>query len=159
MDRPRDVGPAGVGLLLFQAQNSTFCLVVVDANNSRLGFREEVMKIFLDKTAQAILEICTSDTHVTAAKAKNEKGYLALGDISSPEQFSRILVALLEKAESRLAPYNYEASIVASSVRTIGNQAWDNFSGLLDNTMVTAKQGAQVLGILAVVITVAVALL
>ena len=49
IDRPRDVGPAGVGLLLFQAQNSTFCLVVVDANNSRLGFREEVMKIFLDK--------------------------------------------------------------------------------------------------------------
>ncbi len=99
IDRPRDVGPAGVGLLLFQAQNSTFCLVVVDANNSRLGFREEVMKIFLDKTAQAILEICTSDTHVTAAKAKNEKGYLALGDISSPEQFSRILVTLLEKAQ------------------------------------------------------------
>jgi len=96
---------------------------------------------------------------VTAAKAQNEKGYLALGDLSSPEQFSSILAALLEKARSRLASYNYESSVVSSSVRTIGNKAWDNFSGLLDNTMLTAKRGAQVLGILGVLLTIAVAIL
>ena len=159
LKHPPDVGPAGVSLLLLQGRNSPFCLVVVDANNSKLGFREEVMQKFSDKTSQSILEICTSDTHVTAAKAQNEKGYLALGDVTTPEQFTAILEALLEKARSRIAPGNYEASEASSSVRTIGNKAWDNFSGLLDGTMSVAKHGAEVLGILAVLLTLAVAIL
>ena len=159
LDYPKDIGPAGVGLLFFETKESHFCLVVVDANNSKLGFREEVMDLFQRETSQAILEICTSDTHVTAAKTQNEKGYLALGDITPAQQFATILRILLEKAKSRMAPCTFETSIATSSVRTIGNQAWNNFSGLLDNTILIAKRGAQALGLLAILITLTVALL
>ncbi len=37
-----DVGPAGFGLLYFQVVNTRFSIVVVDANNSVLGFREKI---------------------------------------------------------------------------------------------------------------------
>ena len=57
-----------------------FCFVIVDANNSKLGFREEVFKDFEKIAGVRILELCTSDTHVTAAKTSGAKGYVALGD-------------------------------------------------------------------------------
>jgi len=154
-----DVGPAGFGLLYFVVENDRFCYAVVDANNSTLGFREKIMEIFHHGTGENLLEICTSDTHVTAAKAHNAKGYLALGDVTTPDDFSALLVALLEKAKSRLSQGTYETSIASSSVRTIGSRVLDNFSGLLDESALIAKRGAQVLGMLAVVITLAVALL
>jgi len=154
-----DIGPAGVGLLLFEGNGSRFSVVVVDANNSSLGFREKVMDGFKQETSEELLEICTSDTHVTAAKAQNAKGYLALGDVSSPEAFVTLLQSLLEKARSRLSPASYETSIVSSSVRTIGSRVLNNFSGLLDETTVIAKRGAQVFGLLAMLITFAVAML
>lgn len=154
-----DIGPAGVGLLLFETKNSRFCLVVADANNSRLGFREEVMYDFHSKTSENLLEICTSDTHVTAAKANNAKGYLALGDMTTAESFSTTLQQLLEKAKQRLSSGIYETAIASSSVRTIGSQVLNSFSGLLDRSTMTAKRGAQVLGILGIIITLAVAIL
>lgn len=156
--RASDIGPAGVGLLFFEVEKTPFCLVVADANNASLGFRETVIKNFQEKTSENLVEICTSDTHVTAAKAHNAKGYFALGDLTSPETFSSLLEALLVKAKSRLSSGAYEASLSSTSVRTIGGQILDNFSGLLDESAFIAKRGAQILGILAVVVTLAVAL-
>jgi predicted neutral ceramidase superfamily lipid hydrolase len=154
-----DVGPAGVGLLFFQTASSKFSLVVVDANNSLVGFRETVMKGFHEKTSEDLLELTTSDTHVTAAKVRNARGYLALGDLTTPEEFTGVLCTLLEKAKTRLATGSFETSISTSSVRTIGSQVLDNFSGLLDESTLIAKRGAEVLGLLAVVLALAVAVL
>ena len=154
-----DIGPAGVGLLFFQTASSRFCLAVVDANNSTLGFREQVIQNFQRAASETLLEICTSDTHVTAAKAHNAKGYLALGDVTTPNQFSALLQQLLEKAKSRTSTGSYETSVIDSSVRTIGGQVLNSFSGLLDETSSIAKKGAQALGVLGIVITLAIAFL
>ncbi len=154
-----DIGPAGVGLILFAVKDTRFCLAVADANNSRIGFRESVINLFQRHTSENLLEICTSDTHVTAAKAHNAKGYLALGDVTTPERFSSLLETLLEKAKTRLSPGAFETSKASSSVKTIGSQVLDNFSGLLDQSTLIARRGAEVLGILAVLITLAVAIL
>ena len=154
-----DIGPAGVGLLLFEARDSRFCHVVVDANNSTVGFREKVVGIFQNATSERLLEICTSDTHVTAAKADNAKGYFALGDLTTPEQFTTMLATLLEKAKTRMSAGSYETFLDTCQVRTIGSQILDSFSGLLDETAFIARRGAQVLGLLGVIITIVVAVL
>lgn len=158
-DLPADIGPAGLGLLLFDTGKSRFCLAVVDANNSTLGFRGKVIENFSRTSGENLLEICTSDTHVTAAKVNNAKGYYALGDLIASERFCGILESLLEKAKSRLSSGNYETFLSVSSVRTIGSKILDNFSGLLDQSALVAKRGAQALAVLAAVITLVVAIL
>ncbi|MDA4112324.1 MAG: DUF2070 family protein [Thaumarchaeota archaeon] len=156
---PNDIGPAGVGLVFFQVQDSPgFCFVVVDANNSKLGFREKAFELFSKESGLRILEICTSDTHVTAAKTTVTKGYLSLGDLISPEDFSSILVSLLEKARSRISSGSYSTMEVSSEVRTIGGGVLNNFSGLLDDTSLIAKRGAEALAVVAVLVTTLVAI-
>ncbi len=154
-----DVGPAGIGFLLFEIKDSRFCLVVVDANNARIGFRAEVIEKFETNSSVRILEICTSDTHVTAAKASNAKGYLALGEVSTPEEFASTLELLFQRARSRLGHGIYSTSVSDGMIRTIGGEILNNFSGLLDETSMHAKQGAQALGLLAVLVTVVVAII
>ncbi|HKW04318.1 MAG TPA: DUF2070 family protein, partial [Nitrososphaerales archaeon] len=135
-----------------------FCLVIADANNSILGFREKVMEEFETKTSTRILEICTSDTHVTAAKTRDAKGYLALGDVTQVSKFTEILKALYEMAKSRISPSTFSSSVAISNVKTIGGQILNDFSGLLDSASSVGKYGAEVLAILGIVITAIVAL-
>ncbi|MFI5420706.1 MAG: DUF2070 family protein, partial [Nitrososphaerales archaeon] len=154
-----DIGPAGVGLLYFEPENSRgFCLVIVDANNAQLGFREKVLQQFATRTGTEIMEICTSDTHITAARTLETKGYLALGDRTSPEQFSKILTTLYEKARLRRTAAQYSTFVATSEVKTVGGEVLDDFSGLLDQTSLIAKQGATVLAVVAIVVTVLVAI-
>ena len=155
----KDVGPAGFGLIYFELENQSFSFVIVDANNAHIGFREKLFELFESKTGTRILELCTSDTHVTAAKTKDAKGYVALGDIVPAEVFASSLASLLEKARSRVSEGRYAVSSVSTSVKTIGSEVLEDFSGLLDATISTAKNGAVVLGILAAVLIVSVALI
>ena len=156
----KDIGPAGFGLVLFEpAGAQSFSFVVVDANNAHLGFREKVFELFRSRTNSTIVELCTSDTHVTAAKTRDAKGYVALGDLISAEDFSSDLVTLFEKARSRMTQGRYEVSSVLSAVKTIGSEVLEDFSGLLDATISTAKNGAVVLGILAAVLIAVVAII
>ena len=155
-----DVGPAGIGFLLFEIKDSRFCLVVVDANNARIGFRAEVIEKFETNSSVRILEICTSDTHVTAAKASNAKGYLALGEVRYLLRSSlRPLNCYFKGHVSRLGHGIYSTSVSDGMIRTIGGEILNNFSGLLDETSMHAKQGAQALGLLAVLVTVVVAII
>ncbi len=157
----QDIGPAGIGFILFQkpaAPETRFSLVIVDSNNSVLGFREKALEQFEAKTNSKILEICTSDTHVTAAKTMDAKGYLALGDVTTPERFASVLAMLYEKALERLAPADFASFAVESEVKTIGGEVLSNFSGLVDSASSGAKNGAQILGALAFVIAVIVAI-
>lgn len=159
-DFGKDIGPAGFGLVLFEPEGAqSFSLVVVDANNAHLGFREKVFEFFRSRTNTTIVELCTSDTHVTAAKTRDAKGYVALGDLISAEDFSSDLITLFEKARSKMSHGRYEVSSVWSDVKTIGSEVLEDFSGLLDATISTAKNGAVVLGILAAVLIAVVAMI
>jgi putative membrane protein len=154
-----DVGPAGIGLIFFEIGGQRFSFVTVDSNNSLIGFREKVFSEFEKRTQSQILELCTSDTHVTAAKTSDAKGYLALGDATSYQRFSEILAKLHQKAVSSLGTGSFSSSIVRGRVKTIGSEVLDDFSGLLDSASSEAKNGARILGALVLVITVVVALI
>lgn len=154
-----DIGPAGVGLLYFDLGETTFCFVIVDANNSKIGFREEVLQKFERSTGKKILEMCTSDTHVTAAKTTTAKGYLALGDVIPTDDFAAMLVSLFGAAKSRLALGSFSASSVASDVKTIGSEMLEDFSGLTDSTLSAAKRGAKLLAVLGVALIIIVAII
>jgi putative membrane protein len=158
----QDIGPAGIGFILFQRKGEVqnkFSLVIVDANNAVIGFREKALELFESKRNSKIIEISTSDTHVTAAKTSEAKGYLALGDVITPEKFVSILVSLQDRAEGKIAPCRYSSYVVDSEVKTIGGEVLSNFSGLVDSASSGAKNGAQILGAIAFLITIIVAIL
>lgn len=156
----RDVGPAGIGLVLFElGEGNRSSIVIVDSNNSLMGFREKVISEFEKKTHSKIFEICTSDTHVTAAKTSDAKGYLALGDIISEEKFASILVGLYQRASINLGTGSFSSYIARSNVKTIGSAVLDDFSGLLDSASSEAKYGARILGGIVLAITLIVALI
>ena len=147
-----DIGPAGFGLILFETAGDRFCFVIVDANNAKLGFREDVFRNFEERTEVKIIELCTSDTHVTAAKTRGAKGYLALGDVTSVENFVSNLSSLYSLAQGRIAEGSYTSESVESEVKTIGGEILNDFSVLADKTSNTAKQGARILAILGIVL-------
>ena len=154
-----DVGPAGIGLILMEVAGERFSFVTVDSNNSVIGFREKVFSQFEKTTKSRILELCTSDTHVTAAKTSDAKGYLALGDASSYQKFSEVLAKLYQKAANMIGIGSFSSSIVRGRVKTIGSEVLDDFSGLLDSASSEAKDGARILGTIVLVITAIVALI
>jgi putative membrane protein len=146
-----DIGPAGIGLMTFKLDDGTeFNLVIADTNNAVVGFREKAFSFFEENTSSRILELCTSDTHITAAKAASAKGYLALGDVISPEDFGANLLSLYQNATKKMGCGKYETSEFESKVKTIGAEVLDSFSGLLDSTIATARNGAIALAVLAV---------
>ena len=150
-----DIGPAGFGLIVFETISDRFCLVIVDANNAKLGFREDVFRNFEERTYVKIIELCTSDTHVTAAKTRKAKGYLALGDITPVEMFVSDLSSLYALAQDRIAEGFYSSESVESEVKTIGGQILNDFSVLADKTSNTAKRGAKILAILGTMLVLA----
>ena len=149
---PRDVGPGGVGLVLFGGKEGEYCLVITDANNAKLGFREELFGQFEKVTGARILEICTSDTHVTAARTTGAKGYLALGDVVAVDQFVKMLKSLYDEAKANKEEGSYSTMEIQSSVKTIGGEMLDQFSAIMDKTSNTAKTGAKLLAALGVVV-------
>jgi putative membrane protein len=157
----RDVGPAGIGLVVFEtgSSNARFSIAIVDSNNSLRGFREKVISEFEKKTQSRILEICTSDTHVTAAKTSDAKGYLALGDVVQEDKFASLLADLYHKASDNMSEGSFSSYLIKSNVKTIGSAVLDDFSGLLDSASSEAKYGARILGGIVLAITVIVALL
>ncbi len=157
----RDIGPAGIGLVVLEtgSSNARFSIAIIDSNNSLRGFREKVISDFEKKTQSKILEVCTSDTHVTAAKTSDAKGYLALGDVISEDKFASLLVDLYRKASENMSEGSFSSYLIRSNVKTIGSAVLDDFSGLLDSASSEAKYGARILGGIVLAITVIVALI
>lgn len=154
-----DVGPAGIGLILFEVNGQRFSLVIVDSNNSVIGYREKLFSEFEKRTQARILELCTSDTHVTAAKTSDAKGYLALGDATSYDKLGEEIAGLYWKAVNGIGNGSFSSSIARGRVKTIGSDVLDDFSGLLDSASSEAKEGARILGAIVLAITIAVALI
>ena len=157
--RRDDIGPGGIGLFLFVPQGGDkFSLVIADANNARISLREKVIQEFEEKTMTKLLEICTSDTHVTAARSLGGKGYMTLGDSTSIEEITSVVIGLYEKANSRLLSASFSSFYIESKVKTAGGELLEEFSVLLDSTINVAKRGAILLAFLSVIQIVIVAL-
>ena len=73
-----DLAMGGLGITCLKINNKKYFLGWADANNMENGIREKVIEKF-SNSGYNLLEICTSDTHYAAVKARNRNGYYQLG--------------------------------------------------------------------------------
>ncbi|MCP8311237.1 MAG: DUF2070 family protein [Candidatus Methylarchaceae archaeon HK01M] len=135
-----DIGPAGLGLLILDIDGEKYSIVVSDSNNAAKGLREELLERFKDSKAP-LLELCTSDTHVTAGKISNLKGYITLGERTGLNELSEAIKTLMDKAVERIARAKFQVKWVDSLVKVIGLKLIDNLSIVLEKSFSLVKKG------------------
>ncbi len=136
----RDIGPAGVGMLLLEVDRRRYTIVVADSNNARRGLREELIHR-LDTLGISIIEVCTSDTHITAGKVMTTHGYIALGDQTKTEYLVDTINKLFTKAANDISNSNFDVNTIKTEVKVIGDNMLTDISKAMDNTIKTARRG------------------
>lgn len=134
-----DIGPAGIGVMLFEIMGTSYALISFDANNVHLGFRQKVLDHIKENVD--VIEICTTDTHFNAAKVMNPHGYSALGELTQVGEIADILKELIKRAFSRMVQSDFKVSGVETEVKVVGEKLLDDFSVMLDKVTTTAKKG------------------
>ena len=147
VDFKDDVGPAGIGLALFEIAGKKHSIVSVDANNIALGFRDKVVSL-----NKEILDICTTDTHFNAAKVMNSLGYTPFGAESSIKHISKVISKLTNVAEKSMKKSKFIIKIQRSPHKIFGSSLLDEHSTGLDRVFNFVKIG----GILIFLITFAI---
>ncbi len=135
-----DIGPAGIGVWVLEIDEDRYTLVAVDANNACRGLREEVID-HLDASKISVLELCTSDTHITAGKVMTMRGYVALGDETQTEYLVSVIKNLYEKAVENLSKSSFDVKYVDTDVKVVGGDLLDDISQALDKVISTARRG------------------
>ncbi|MCP8317511.1 MAG: DUF2070 family protein [archaeon] len=144
-----DIGPAGLGVLVFEINGKKYSIAVADSNNAIMGLREELLRNFKDSSAP-VLELCTSDTHVTAGKALSSKGYIALGERTGLKELSEVIKILIDKSLERMTHANFQINYIDSSVKVIGMRLIDEFSKVLDKSLSLFKKGGLIISTLSI---------
>ena len=62
-----DLGMGGLGIVCLKINNKKYFFGWADANNMENGVREKIVENFAKRDIQ-LLEICTSDTHLSTSK-------------------------------------------------------------------------------------------
>ncbi len=135
-----DVGPGGIGALIFEINGQTYSLIGVDANNALTGLRESMIDYF-SNSPTPILEICTSDTHFNAAKTLNAIGYHPLGEATKKDVLAENLQTILHRATERLSNGSFQIRNAEASVKVLGSELLDRFSTAADNAITVARRG------------------
>ncbi len=135
-----DIGPAGIGVLVLEINGKKYSIIAADSNNAVKGLREELLTNF-KRSNVPFLELCTSDTHVTAGRTSSIKGYLALGERTSLKELSEIMKNLINKSLGRMTRAGFQVSCVDSSVKVVGMKLIDDFSKVLERSLSLVKKG------------------
>ena len=130
-----DVGPAGIGMVLFEINKKFYSLISVDANNIALGFRDKILE------SDDIIDICTTDTHFNAAKVMNSLGYVPFGGESSDKEVRKVIKDLREAAEKSMTKSNFVIKRNKNSYKVVGSALLDHYSVDLDRLFAIAKIG------------------
>jgi putative membrane protein len=94
-----DIGSGGIGCLAIGINGINYALISADSNNSLPGLRGDIERTLASKSIQ-LLEFCTSDSHFNAARIRNRRGYLVLGESSSPTKIVEDVADLADRAVS-----------------------------------------------------------
>jgi len=86
-----------------------------------------------------LIELCTSDTHNFAARNLTQRGYFALGEVTSPEAITEAIEKLVNIAEKKVAPCTVNVSGLESEIPLIGHESLDDFAALTKKTASVAK--------------------
>jgi len=127
-----------LGVTCLKINNKKYFLGWADANNMENGVREKIIKNFADK-GYNLLEICTSDTHYAAVKARNRNGYYQLGLIAGADKLSKWFLEIAENAESKISSAKYEILENETEVKVMGQSIYEDYSKALENSLRITK--------------------
>jgi len=145
-----DLAMGGLGITCLKINNKKYFLGWADANNMENGIREKIIENF-SNNGYNLLEICTSDTHYAAVKARNRNGYYQLGLITSADKLSNWFMKIAENAQSNIALAKYEILETETEVKVMGKSIYEDYSKALENSLKITK--IFVLGCLGLFIT------
>ena len=133
-----DLAMGGLGITCLKINNKKYFLGWADANNMENGIREKIIENFSNK-GYNLLEICTSDTHYAAVKARNRNGYYQLGLITSADKLSKWFMEIAENAQSDITSAKYEILENETEVKVMGQSIYEDYSKALENSLKITK--------------------
>ncbi|MEE8131965.1 MAG: DUF2070 family protein [Nitrososphaerales archaeon] len=133
-----DVGPAGMSVIAIRVNEKLLTLGWADSNNMTRNLREHIVG-YLSSNGISMLEVCTSDTHYNAGRARNPVGYFTFGSLSSFDAVSKWYLEMTKKAVERMTDASYEVSQALSSVKVMGNAQFSDYSNALDRSLGITK--------------------
>ena len=133
-----DLGMGGLGITCLKINDKKYFLGWADANNMENGVREKIVENF-SNNGNNLLEICTSDTHYAAVKARNRNGYYQLGLITSSDKISKWLSKIAENSQLNITSAKYEILENETKVRVMGKSIYEDYSKALDNSLKITK--------------------
>ena len=133
-----DLAMGGLGITCLKINNKKYFLGWADANNMENGIREKIIENFSNK-GYNLLEICTSDTHYAAVKARNRNGYYQLGLITSADKLSKWFMEIAENAQSNMTSAKYEILENETEVKVMGQSIYEDYSQALENSLKITK--------------------
>jgi len=133
-----DLAKGGLGMTCLKINNKKYFLGWADANNMENGIREKIIEKFSNEGFN-LLEICTSDTHYAAVKARNRNGYYQLGLITSGDKLSKWFMEIAEKAQTNIKVAKYEILENETEVKVMGQSIYEDYSKALENSLKITK--------------------
>ena len=133
-----DISDGGITVLVFRKHASTYALITSDSNNAVIGLRQTVIDEFKKDNVE-LIELCTSDTHNSAARYLTSRGYRALGEDTDQAKLVATIKKLEKLAESRFA--SGKVTIINSQLTLplIGDTSLNDFAALTKETLGFAK--------------------
>ncbi|MGH9918399.1 MAG: DUF2070 family protein, partial [Nitrososphaerales archaeon] len=113
-------------------------LITSDSNNAVVGLRQMVIDE-LKKENVDLIELCTSDTHNSAARSLTSRGYHALGEDSNRESLVATIKKLEKLAEGRLSHCEVTTITSQLTLPLIGDKSIDDFATLTKETLSFTK--------------------
>jgi putative membrane protein len=141
-DHGSDISDGGVTVLVFKKQASKYVLVTSDSNNAVVGLRQRIIDE-LKRDDVGLIELCTSDTHKSAARYLTNRGYRALGEDSDRETLVATIKKLERLAEARLSRGGVAVITSQLTLPLIGDKPLNDFADLTKETLSFAKAYAR----------------
>jgi putative membrane protein len=133
-----DISDGGIAALVFRKQGSTHALISSDSNNAVVGLRQMVLEE-LKKENVELIDLCTSDTHSSAARQLTNRGYHALGEDTDLSALVSIIKKLEKLAEERLSPGSVTTITSQQTLPLVGDKSLDDFAALTKETLSFTK--------------------
>lgn len=129
-----DISDGGVTVLVFRKRDSKYALITSDSNNAIVGLRQKVLDE-LQKDGVELIELCTSDTHKSAARYMTNRGYHALGEDTAPDTLVATIKKLEKLAGDRLSKGSVTAITSQLTLPLIGDKSLNDFATLTKETL------------------------
>ena len=132
-----DLGQAGLAAIAIQTRENMYAIGWADSNNMRNGLRERIV-LTLNNHGMEMIEICTSDTHMTSGK-RTRQGYYALGDRSDLDLVTQKYLRVAKNSIENMEVANFELVLAESNIKVMGKNQFDDYSSALDKSMNITK--------------------